>query len=297
MQRRQARHAQILRDITHEAERANERARLVDDLKQQADELRMYQALVENTTDGVAIGTLDGGIAYANPAWRTMTGYGEEVLQMPYQALFPERELPRLMELGTSTMSGGTWQGYLTYKRKDGSEFEALVSSFLLRNAAGQPLGQGAFVRDTTEMRRNERERQQLQQEVIDAQQAAIRELSTPLIPLADGVVAMPLVGTITSERAQLIMETLLEGISEQSADVALIDITGVKMVDTQVADALLRAARAAKLLGAHIVLTGISAEVAQTLVGLGAQLTGIETRGTLREGIAFALQREMLES
>jgi anti-anti-sigma regulatory factor len=140
----------------------------------------------------------------------------------------------------------------------------------------------------TAALKASQQEREALQEEVIAAQEAAIRELSTPLIPLADGVVAMPLVGTISTARAQQIMETLLEGIGIHQAHVALIDITGVKVVDTQVADALLRAARAARLLGAQVVLTGIGPEIAQTLVSLGADMSGIATRGTLREGIAF---------
>jgi rsbT co-antagonist protein RsbR len=135
-------------------------------------------------------------------------------------------------------------------------------------------------------------QQQVLQQQTIEEKEMALRELSTPLIPLADGVVALPLIGSIDSNRIQQIMETLLEGISEQQADVALIDITGVKMVDTQVADGLLRAAQAAKLLGAQVVLTGISSDIAQTLVHLGADLNGIITHATLQSGIAFAMEQ-----
>ena len=119
---------------------------------------------------------------------------------------------------------------------------------------------------------------------------AALAELSTPLIPISDDTVVMPLVGTIDSRRAQQVIEGLLVGIVETRAQVAILDITGVPVVDTQVANALLRAAQAVKLLGAQVVLTGIRPEVAQTLVGLGVDLTGIVTRSTLQSGIAFAL-------
>lgn len=138
-------------------------------------------------------------------------------------------------------------------------------------------------------------EQQLMQQEAIEEKELALRELSTPLIPLADGVVALPLVGSIDSNRIQQIMETLLEGIATQQADVALIDITGVKVVDTQVADGLLRAAQAAKLLGAQVVLTGISSDIAQTLVHLGADLNGITTCSTLQNGISYAMERHVL--
>jgi len=88
------------------------------------------------------------------------------------------------------------------------------------------------------------------------------------------------------------VMSTLLEGISTSGAAVAILDITGVSVVDTQVANGLIRAARAASLLGAEVVLTGIRPEVARTLVGLGADLHDIVTRGTLQSGIAYAMSR-----
>lgn len=129
-----------------------------------------------------------------------------------------------------------------------------------------------------------------LREDVIAAQDAALRELATPLIPIAKGVIAMPLVGTITTDRAQQIVEILLQGCTNSQARIALVDITGVKVVDTHVANALVQAANAARLLGVHVVLTGISPEVAQTLVGLGTPLAGITTKSTLQSGIAFAL-------
>ncbi len=128
---------------------------------------------------------------------------------------------------------------------------------------------------------------------MIAAQQAALRELSTPLIPITEGVVAMPLIGSIDSGRAQLVIETLLSGVASLRAETTILDITGVPVVDTQVANALLRAAQAVKLLGARVILTGIRPEVAQTLVGLGVDLSGIITRGTLQDGIAEALGRQ----
>jgi rsbT co-antagonist protein RsbR len=143
---------------------------------------------------------------------------------------------------------------------------------------------------DITERRQTEQNRLIAQERTIEAQQDTLREISTPLIPLSDGVVVMPLVGTIDTRRALQIMETLLEGIARLQADVAIIDVSGVRMVDTQVADALLRAARAAKLLGAQVLLTGMSAEIAQTVVHLGADLSGITSVATLRDGLQYAI-------
>jgi PAS domain S-box-containing protein len=154
-----------------------------------------------------------------------------------------------------------------------------------VRDETGEVIAGIAIVRDITAQRNSE-----YQLQIIAGQEATLRELSTPLIPLADNVVVMPIIGTIDARRAQQIMETLLEGIAANQADVALLDISGVRVVDTQVADALLRVAQAAKLLGTQIVLTGIRAEVAQTIVHLGADMSGIVTRSNLQDGLRYAL-------
>lgn len=137
-----------------------------------------------------------------------------------------------------------------------------------------------------------DRERSALQEEVIAAQRAMLRELSTPLVPIADGVITMPLIGAIDAARAQQILETLLEGISARQAQLAILDITGVREVDAQAAEALLRVARAAGLLGAEVVLTGIAPAVSRALVEIGVDLGQTVTRGTLQDGIAYALGR-----
>jgi rsbT co-antagonist protein RsbR len=147
------------------------------------------------------------------------------------------------------------------------------------------------LIRDITEQKRQEAERESLQQQIIDAQRNALRELSTPLIPITDDVVIMPLIGTIDSQRAQQVMETLLEGVARHQAQLVLLDITGVAVVDTQVAQAFIQAAQAVRLLGAQVMLTGIQPQIAQTLVMLGADLSGIQTQCSLQAGIAAALR------
>jgi PAS domain S-box-containing protein len=146
---------------------------------------------------------------------------------------------------------------------------------------------------DITDRKRGEEtlQKSRLQEEVIAAQAAALAELSTPCIPISDQVLVMPVIGTVDTRRAQQIMETLLHEIVSYQARIAIIDITGVVVVDTQVAQALLQAAHAAQLLGTQVVLTGIRPEVAQTLVGLGVNLHGIVTQSTLQNGIAYAIK------
>ncbi len=129
-----------------------------------------------------------------------------------------------------------------------------------------------------------------LQEEIIRAQKATLEELSTLLIPISDKIVVMPLIGSVDSRRAQQVIETLLHGISTTKAEIAILDITGVSVVDTQVANGFIRAAQAVKLLGAQVLLTGIRPEVAQTLIGLGVDLSGIVTCSSLQNGIALAI-------
>jgi GAF domain-containing protein len=120
---------------------------------------------------------------------------------------------------------------------------------------------------------------------------ATVRALSSPVIPIFEGIIVLPLVGGIDSDRAQRFTESLLAGIATQEAQVAIIDITGVPVVDTGVANYLLRAASAARLLGSEVVLVGIRPEVAQTVVQLGVDLAGIVTRADLQSGVEYALR------
>ncbi len=134
--------------------------------------------------------------------------------------------------------------------------------------------------------------------EVVEQQQqliATIRELSTPVMPVHDGILVLPLIGNVDSERSRQIMEALLTSVQQQQAELIIIDITGVPIVDTAVANHLIQAIRAVGLLGAQCVLVGISPEVAQTVVQLGLDLSHLVTRSNLQTGIAYALARRGL--
>jgi anti-anti-sigma factor len=128
-----------------------------------------------------------------------------------------------------------------------------------------------------------------------DRLREAIQELSTPIIPLYTGVLAVPLVGRVDSQRAQTLTEAMLEAIAREQAEIVLLDITGVAVVDTNVANHLIQTARAAALLGSQVVLVGISAEVAQTLVQLGLDLGQLVTLSNLQSGLEYALSRQGL--
>ena len=121
-------------------------------------------------------------------------------------------------------------------------------------------------------------------------------ELSTPVVRLWDGIIAVPLVGTLDSARTQLVMEKLLETLVATGADHAVLDITGVPTVDTEVAQHLLKTVNAARLLGAECTVSGIRPQVAQTIVSLGIEFGDIATKATLADALAHALGRAGLK-
>jgi rsbT co-antagonist protein RsbR len=127
---------------------------------------------------------------------------------------------------------------------------------------------------------------------IISRQQQELLELSTPVVQLWDNVVALPLIGTLDSERTQVVMENLLEKVVETGASIAIIDITGVPTVDTLVAQHLLKTVAAARLMGADCIISGIRPQIAQTIVHLGINLADIITKATLADAFAIALQR-----
>jgi rsbT co-antagonist protein RsbR len=129
-------------------------------------------------------------------------------------------------------------------------------------------------------------------EEVINRQQEEMLELSTPVVKLWDGVLALPMIGTLDSARTQIVMESLLQKIVETGSEIAIIDITGVPTVDTLVAQHLLKTATAIRLMGADCIISGVRPQIAQTIVHLGIDLQGITTKATLADALAIALKR-----
>jgi rsbT co-antagonist protein RsbR len=132
---------------------------------------------------------------------------------------------------------------------------------------------------------------QKSREEVILRQQREISELSTPVVKLWDGVLALPLIGTLDSQRTQVVMESLLEAIVESEAEIAIIDITGVPTVDTLTAQHLIKTVAAARLMGADCLISGIRPQIAQTMVHLGVELN-VVSKATLADAFQLALQR-----
>jgi rsbT co-antagonist protein RsbR len=133
---------------------------------------------------------------------------------------------------------------------------------------------------------------QKSREQVIARQHQELLELSTPVVELWDGILALPLIGTLDSNRTQVVMESLLERIVECRAVIAIIDITGVPTVDTLVAQHLMKTVAAARLMGTDCIVSGIRPQIAQTIVHLGVDLSKVTTKATMREALATALAR-----
>lgn len=251
---------------------------------------------VESISDGFALFDADDRLVFCNRRFREMYSLSADLLT-------PGRSFAELVRLGVQRGQ---------YAAAAGRE-EEFIAERLARHLSAEPfeheLGGGRWVRaidqpmpgggivgiraDITELRRAEELRRQSaeQEATIRAQGALLAELSTPILRIGAGALVLPLVGSLDSFRAARVVEALLQAVDEQRAELVILDITGVPLVDTQVANALLQTARAVRLLGARIVLTGIRPDVAQTIVALGVDLGDIITRADLQEGVRYALR------
>lgn len=244
--------------------------------------------------DLLCIAGTDGRFREVNAAWERTLGYAvEELTSRPFlDFVHPDDHEATARAVAVLATGDDLFSFRNRYRRKDGA--------YLLFEWRGCIAPERdliyALARDVTEAERAEAERR-VAHERMRQQAAALLELSTPLIPITDEVLVMPLIGVVDSRRAAQVLDTLLQGIADRQARAAILDITGVAVVDTKVADALIRTARAVELLGAEVVLTGIRPDVAQTLVALGADLGGLVTRGTLQAGIRYALRRRAADA
>lgn len=166
-------------------------------------------------------------------------------------------------------------------RTQHGSNAQALADDILLATDVLDRLGLY-----TTEVYQKTRE------QVISRQQQDLLELSTPVVKLWNGILALPLVGTLDSARTQVVMESLLQKIIETESEIAIIDITGVPTVDTLVAQHLLKTITAARLMGADCIISGIRPQIAQTIVHLGVELGAVTTKANLADAFIVALSR-----
>ncbi|OLU27336.1 polyvinylalcohol dehydrogenase [Pseudomonas sp. PA15(2017)] len=170
--------------------------------------------------------------------------------------------------------------------------------ALLQRHYQGQPQEQAQQLLEVSELFDNLgmhtiRTFQKSREAVIKRQQEELLELSTPVVKLWDGILALPMIGTLDSQRTQVVMESLLQRIVDTGSEIAIIDITGVPTVDTLVAQHLLKTVTAIRLMGADCIISGIRPQIAQTIVHLGLELQGVVTKANLADALKLALSRQ----
>lgn len=273
---------------------------MVERLQASLSETREQGLLLATVLDHVPVGIVcidarTRAPLITNQAARTLAG-GEVVMGPGRRTiLYPgsDLEIPDLEQPATrAAVTGEIQRRELDFRTADGARKSVEVVGVPTRGASGKVERVVVVLSDLTGRKQAEEERARLQEEVIRVQAAALAERSTPLIPITDDVLVMPLIGTIDPGRGQGILEAVLHGTRERAAKVTIIDITGVPSLDTRAAAALIQAAQALRLLGVEPVLSGIGPNVAQALVGLDVSLSGVVTCGTLQSGIEYALRR-----
>ena len=248
------------------------------------------ESLFHANPDLVYVLDRGGTIRNANPGAATITGYArEQVLATPVTQWVDPASADTARQQIALMHAGAAQHFDLRLRAADGRLRDLAVTSIpILRGT----LVTGAYwlARDETTYRQESARHHDLQAEIIRTQEALLLELSTPLIPISADIVLLPLIGAMTAARSAHILRTLLAGVSERRARTAIIDISGIRVVDSAVATLILNAAQTTRLLGTTCILVGIRAEVAQMLVTLNIDLHGVVTQSTVQAAIQYAL-------
>jgi PAS domain S-box-containing protein len=263
--------------------------------RQNEQEAAIFRAMAENASSAILMASMDGHITYVNPASYTLLGYNRkqhEIVGRPIADVITTKAGDQSMpDLSLAVTDTGNWQGDVAIHRKAGDLFDGYVNGFLIQGDTQQPIAQSYIIQDVSEQKQAEAERADLQNQVIEAQRNALRELSAPVIPVVQDVIVMPLIGSIDTQRARDITRALLEGVTTHQAKVVILDITGVPVVDSGVAGHLHRAIQALQLKGARTIITGVSNAVAETIIDLGIDWREVDTLRDLQTGLMIAIR------
>jgi PAS domain S-box-containing protein len=256
----------------------------------QAEEIEeRYRAFSDATSEGVLLHK-DGITIDVNQSFLDMYGYNDPSELIGKNSI--ELTIPKPEDrekIYQKIKSGDTGPYQATAKRADdGTTFPIEINARQV-HYKGESV-RVVLIKDITKQERAREERLRLQQEVIEAQSRALQELSTPIIPVMERILIMPLIGGIDTQRARDITRALLSGIREHQAQVVILDVTGVPIVDSGVAAYLNKTIKAARLKGAFTIITGVSDAVAETIVDLGIDWGDIETLRDLQTGLQVAM-------
>ena len=278
----------LMRNISAQKQAQEEQSRLADALEKAVTERSADSRIYALSAVMLGTARFDGFFQTLNPAWTKTLGYTiDELMVKPFiEFVHPDDVEATNTEAAKLAKGAQTIYFENRYRCKDGS-YKWLAWNTVPHVEEGLLY----FVtRDITEEKQAEAERERLHQELVETQQQSIQELSTPVIPVMDRILVMPLVGSIDSMRARYIMRELLAGVREHRAEVVILDITGVAIMDSGVANHLNKTIRAARLKGARVIVTGISDAVAETIVDLGIDWSTLHTLADLRTGLVTAL-------
>jgi PAS domain S-box-containing protein len=235
--------------------------------------------------DPIGVFDLEGNYLWWNQALTEITGYSDQdMASLDPTDLFSGEERQRVKEAIEEVVTTGGAKVEASLVTKEGEHVPFEFVGALMRDEEGIPFAVSSVGRNITE-------RKQVREE-LTRQAQEILELSTPAVQVWEGVVAVPLIGTLDSDRTQRFMDVLLQTIVDTDSEIALVDITGVPAIDTLTAQHLIETITAVRLLGADVILTGVRPAIAQTLVHLGVDLSGITTRSSLAAGLRVALDR-----
>ncbi len=260
--------AEILAEWIKDMPDSTRRSDLIAESEFRNQSSQFLKALQEGSADSDAAGDLSG------PDWANMRDVLSEVSRSRVQLGFTPTQVATFVFSVKSPI-------FNRLRRELGKEPEVLADEIYRASLLIDQLGLY-----TTEIFQRSRE------EVIRLQQQEMLELSTPVIKLWEGILALPLIGTLDSARTQIVMETLLQKIVDTGSSVAIIDITGVPTVDTLVAQHLIKTVTAARLMGADCIISGIRPQIAQTIVHLGVGLGDVTTKASLADAFMIALAR-----
>jgi rsbT co-antagonist protein RsbR len=259
---------------------------LVDDLAASTVSKDYVSNIIESMSDLLLVFDEHGHIKMVNEAAVSLCGYTKsELVGRPIDLLFSDVDIAAIVR-SAAVIQQETW-----CRTKAGSTFLVSFSASVMRNRRRALDGVVCVARDLTVARRAEADRLRMQ-EAIQRHAILAEELSTPLIPISDDIIVMPLIGSLDQSRATRMCEALLDGVVGQRARIVIIDVTGVRAVDAQAVEGIVNAAQALRMVGAEVVLTGIRPDIAVTLVGLGVDLRGIATSGSLQSAVIAAMSR-----